>query len=646
LRLTGSVTGGALRFELEGSLLTDGPFAVPLFGAPARVRVDQATEGGKPAAIGFEVDRYFLFTAARRFLVRGTLTLDEDRVLSIPGPLNTFEADLADGRCVEGARLSGLSNATVHFDRAVTKEKAEPTVFQLSRAVRVGREISFEYRLVMKSGADLGVVRLPLAFGERVLDATGVSGFRIDGGDVVLPTSGHGADIRVTGTLPSVGTFKPDERSAYEWWLLESDAEHRITVTGDARQLDSTESPIARTLPTSRLYMVQRGQHIEVAVQTLVSLEVLAAVVRNHDRTVVLTRTGDLVADETLHYENNGIDYLFADPRGRPIYLATDGKSERIMHSAKDAEEVMVPLRTGGHSARMQSLSQAPIARFFGRTEVPLATYALTASRVSVRLGLPAFVHPLALLGGDRPYVFLDVWDVGSMILAAAAALLLMRSWRDRALVTIALGGLWFLSEPLFALALGVGVVGGLLWMLNRLVSRKVFLLAATFLVCTGGFLVLIMTVAVGMRRSETPMNAPMKAEEAVPASSPPAYPASAAEPAEAELGGAAKAKGDLRRGSFLAQNAAGGVVEGVTPVALTLPEFERSLYASRELVTRERPFEPVLLYTTSWALGPMVLVWLGCLAWLVRSHFDALKDLFGRIRARLTRPPVAAPPA
>src|SRR5215471_990764 len=138
LRLTGSVTAGTLRFELEGSLLTDGPFAVPLFGAPARVRVDQTTESGKPAAIGFEGDHYFLFTAARRFLVKGTLTLDDDRVLTIPGPLNSFEAELADGRCVEGARLSGLSSATVHFDRAITKQAVEPTVFQLSRAVRVG----------------------------------------------------------------------------------------------------------------------------------------------------------------------------------------------------------------------------------------------------------------------------------------------------------------------------------------------------------------------------------------------------------------------------------------------------------------------------------------------------------------------------
>jgi hypothetical protein len=275
--------------------------------------------------------------------------------------------------------------------------------------------------------------------------------------------------------------------------------------------------------------------------------------------------------------------------------------------------------------------------------EVPLATYPLTASRVSVRLGLPAAVHPIALFGGDRPYTFLDVWDVGSVLLAAAMALVLMKTWRDRVLATVVLGGLWFLSAPLFALAIGAGVVGGLLWMLSRLVSRKWFLLAATFLVCAGGFLALVLSVAVSMRRSEMPM----RAEQAVPAS-PPSYPAGASEAADDKAeGGVGKARSDLRRGSFLAQNAAGGVVEGVTPVALTLPEFERSLDASRELVTRERPFQPVLLYVTVWALWPMGLLWLGCLAWLVRSHFATLKDGFTRVRARLARPPVvAAPPA
>src|SRR5262249_32818447 len=133
-----------------------------------------------PAAVGFEGDHYYLFTTSRRFLLRGTLALDGDLALAIPGPLNTLEAELSSGRLVEGAALSGLAGTTVHFDRgAAAPGRVEASQFQLSRAVRVGRETSFEYRLVLRSGTDLGVVRLPLSYGERVLDVSGSNGWRI-----------------------------------------------------------------------------------------------------------------------------------------------------------------------------------------------------------------------------------------------------------------------------------------------------------------------------------------------------------------------------------------------------------------------------------------------------------------------------------
>jgi hypothetical protein len=656
LRLGGSVASGSLKFELEGNLLVDGPVAVPIFGAPAHVRIEQATESGKPAPIGFEGDRYYYAATSRRFVLKGTLAMDDDRALSIPGPLNTLEADLSDGRCVEGSRLSGLLTTTIHFDRAVTTQPGvEPTVFQLSRAVRVGREIDFEYKLVMRSGADLGVVRLPLAFGERVLDVAGAGGFRIDGATLVLPTAGHNAEIRISGTLPQVGSFQPDERSPYEWWLFESDAEHRVTVKGDARQHDSAESPINRKLPTSRLYLAQRGQKMDVSIQTLSTVDVLAAVIRSHDRTVVLTRKGDLVADETLSYENNGIDYLLMNPDGRPIYLAADGKAERIMHKEKGAAEIMVPLRTGSHTVHVQALAQTALAGLFGRLEVPLATYPLTASRVGVRLGLPALIYPLAFVGGDRAEWFLDEGDVLAMAVAAAMAWLALRGWLRRVLGAIVLAGLWFIAEPLFVATVGVVVLIAFFWLLGRLLSGKKLALAVAAAVLGGGFFLLVAIVAVTLR----PGASPKRQYEPVPASV--ASPEESREQA-APYGGAAKddapsgarAKGDLaRRGNFMAQDAAGGVLEGVTPVALTLPQYERSVYATRELVTRERPFRPVLFYATAWSAWPLGIGWLVCLGALIHIYRPTLFAISARIRERLARgssapavdPSTVAPP-
>jgi hypothetical protein len=350
-------------------------------------------------------------------------------------------------------------------------------------------------------------------------------------------------------------------------------------------------------------------------------------------------------------------------PDGRPIYLATDGKAERIMHKEKGAEEVMVPLRTGSHTVRMQALAETTALGLGGRFEVPLATYPLTASRVGVTLGVPAFVYPLAFLGGDRPYWFLDEGDFIALGISLVLACIVQRGWSRRVLGAAALYGLWFIAEPLFVGAVGLVIFGAFFWLLGRLLSGKKLLLAVAALVMGGGFVLLIAMVGVAMR----PAASPQRQQAAMPASPPPVEPVQSVAEAldkardDAPVGGAeasksvpggARAKSEAygRRGNFMAQDAAGGVLEGVTPVALTLPQYERSIYATRELVTRERPFRPVLVYATAWAAWPLVIGWLLCIGALVRLYRSALSALAARIRARLARgssaPAVPPPPA
>jgi hypothetical protein len=99
----------------------------------------------------------------------------------------------------------------------------------------------------------------------------------------------------------------------------------------------------------------------------------------------------------------------------------------------------------------------------------------------------------------------------------------------------------------------------------------------------------------------------------------------------------------DDRTGSFGGQDALGGALEGVTPVALSLPSYTRSMYADRELVTRERAFRPVLVYVTDWALRPLVILWLIGAGLLIAAYRAAITSVYRRIAERLAPKPAPA---
>jgi len=500
----------------------------------------------------------------------------------------------------------------------------------------------------MRSGKDLGVVRLPLALGEKVLDVQGSSGWALQGTDLVLPTAGRSAQVTVTGALASVARVVPDARSSYEWWLVESDAEHRLTVTGDARQIDTSQSPIARTQPSARLFMVGRGQHLDIAAQALVATDALAAVVREHDRTLVLTARGDLVADDVLTYENDGIDWLTWPPTGRAVFLATDGRAERVMRAADGAGEVLVPLRVGSHSLHLQSMDNEWLGTFGGSMTVPTPTHALATSRARLTLGLPSSVHPIAVLGGDRPWLAFGAEDALALAASVVLALLALRGRLRRTLGAVALGGLWLLSAGAWALLVGAGVVSVAAWAASRLLPRGPRL-AAWAAIGVAAF-------ALGV--ASMGRHAPAHTTTVQPVDT------------VAALGGDLKNRELDRSKAQLDQDVTipvagqsvaedkegwmgqlnarvaidGGIVQGVAPVALLLPAYDRSIVITRELVTRDRPLTLRLVYVTTAGVAPLVGLWLVCLAWLLRLYSVELVRLVRLVRERLARRPESDP--
>jgi hypothetical protein len=648
LHLTGPADG-AMKFSLEGAVLAPEPFAVPLFGPPGHARIENVTMNGKPAAVGFEGDHWFAVTPPGRFVVDGTIALDGDLALVIPGPLDALDAELSRGRLVEGARLSGLTGATVHFDHdATASPAAEPPVFQLSRAVRVAREVTFEYRLVMRSGQDLGVVRVPLKYGEKVLDVQGSSGWTVDAGDLVLPTAGHSASMVITGTLASLGHFEPDTRSSYEWWLIEADAEHRLQVDGDARQVEASESPIARSQPSGRLFLVGRGQHVDVKAETLVATEVLAAVVRSHDRTLVLTPNGDLVADDTLSYENDGIDWLAWPPNGTAVYLATDGKAERVMRTSDGARDVLVPLRVGSHNVHLQSMATASVGALGGWLSIPTPTHALTTSRTTATIGLPSSVHPLAVLGGDRPWFVANLEDALALGASLVIAIIALRGRTRRVLGAASLAGLWVAWPTAWVGLVAVGVLAAVAWLLSRLLTGNLRIAAWAVL----GTVAFVAGLVATANRPSHSFGAVSGESVNVPVASPSVPQAddleqkNALKKEESRKPDRGAAQGYWASDSTVAlgedngRKALGGVVQGVAPVALTLPQYERSVAVSRELVTRERPFNPVVVYVTTLGLAPLVVAWLLCISVLGLLCRADIGRFVRAVRARLARKP------
>jgi hypothetical protein len=618
LELTGAVDD-SLRFVLRGTLLAPGTVKVALFGPTGDVRLDELTLDGAPPVVGFEDDHYYVVTSARAFTLRGQVTLGGDDLLSVPGPVVALDAHLARGRLVEGERLSGLSGTTLHFDPMTPESRSEaehrtPKVFRLSRSLRLGKETGFVLHLVMSQAEELGPVRLPLKYGERVDEVSGAPGWTREGDDLVLPTQGRAADVTVTGTLAEGGakdgkrSFSPDSRSAYEWWLVESDPDVQVTIEGDAKLVENSQSPIPPTLPTARTYLLQRGQRLDIDARSLRRGEVLAAVARAQSRFVALTSRGEVIGDETISYDNNGLEHLTFSPAGQPVYLSTDGHAGRILHAGSDSLEMLVPVEIGAHKLRVQTLTQSSPPLLAGVIKVPMSAYPLTTGVAEVTLGLPKDVVPVAFLGGDEPRWVFTRADAMAALLGAALACFGFRTRRTRLLGSAVAAGLWLVSSEAFVFAAGALFVTGASFLASRFLRGN-----ALFAASAAAFLIALFagraTLAAGI--ASEPSRELVVTGPAIPQpeSSFPVRTPSAVE-----------------------------IHTGAPPVSLSMPSSERYVHTRRELVTPSRPFSPRLVYVAPQVLVGLEVAWLGLVAILVFAHRAQVAELLARVRERLSR--------
>lgn len=623
---------GALTFELRGTVRANEDQKIPLFGPPSQLRLDDLSmDGGRPT-VTFDSERYYLITHAKSFTLRGRMTLGSDQMISVIGPLISLDAQLTKGRLVEGEKLSGLSATVLHFD-PMTEDKADKAtakhvgpVFRLSRSIRFGTETSFVYRLVASHTSDLGTMKLPLAIGEKVQDVQGSKDWQVEGKELSLPTTGKEAEITISGSLPPTPVagpplvFKGDERSAYEWWMIEADPEHRVSVGGEGKLVETTQSPIPPTMPGSRVYLVQRNQQIEVDAKSLVRGDVLAAVARTNKRFVAITGTGELISDEAIAFDNNGLEHLMVSPAGKAMYLSTDGAAQRILHTEAGASDVLIPIRPGSHTLRVQSLADVKLWPVAGALSVPGSNYPIATSSMEVTVGLPENVHPIAVLGGDRSRWAFARADLIALALGAAVACFGFRTRKTRALGALVTAGLWFVSREGFVFASGGLFVVGAIFLASR------FIRGTKLLVASGGILVVALF---GGRFALTDGTA-------------------TAEPAREMFVERPQIPSPEITHAAVAPDGSLDTKAGITPVSLSIPTSERYVQSSRQLITKDRPFAMRIVYVTSGLLAFLQVGWLAMVGLLAYMHRDRLAGLRHRIIERLThRPdPTAAPVA
>jgi hypothetical protein len=346
---------------------------------------------------------------------------------------------------------------------------------------------------------------------------------------------------------------------------------------------------------------------------------VLATVARTQHRFVSVTSTGEIIGDETVSYDNNGLDHLTFTPSGQPMYLSTDGQPGRILHTAAGSPEVLVPLGIGGHRLRMQTLSQTRLWPFAGAIAIPMSDYPLTTSVAEVTVGLPASVYPIALFGGDSVRWVFARADCIAALIGVTFACFGFRTKRTRILGSLATVGLWLVSREAFVIATAGLFLAGAVFLASRFLRGNLLLLAsaAAFLVAMFGARSALNGDATDEPKRELFVQSPTIPQPE----------------------------------SFHPEGRPAGSIDtraGVTPVSLSMPTSERYVQTTRQLVTSKRPFVPRLVYATPAFLLGLEGAWFALVAMLLLAHKEALAKLLQRVKERLSRRalPVAAKPS
>ncbi|MFC1455099.1 hypothetical protein ACFLQI_03370, partial [Candidatus Undinarchaeota archaeon] len=246
-------------------------------------------------------------------------------------------------------------------------------------------------------GGDLGRQTIPLKNGESVSAVTGVLDWTATGSNLNVDLQGDRSTVVVRGVFSGT-TLKVPMASGSHKVLIESDPEQKLTVSGNAKEIDLSEIRIPPTYPTALAFLASASDTFQISIQELGVFPSLVASVERAQNRIAVTSKGSIVGEMNYQYANTGLDYLQVDVPGTPLYASTEESAIKL--TKEDTLLLAFPKTQRGNFDVVYFDTRHQIFPI-DLISVPIAHTDLPISTARTQVYLPKNVFVLETFGAD-----------------------------------------------------------------------------------------------------------------------------------------------------------------------------------------------------------------------------------------------------
>lgn len=583
VKLTGDMDTNLLKIAGNGNIISGTDVKVYLFGPSQDFVITGAVVNGISASVSFDSSGYFLvikdlgqfsFTADMQLRKVGQLQL------FVPGPINELAFSLEHGYSVSGDEY-GVSQRQVTIQRSEKAAMLVDSSFRYSFA----ETDTFYYSIGFKSfGSALGQYTVGLPNGEKVQSVSGALRWQQVGSSLVLELGGSQATVTATGIFSSTALSMPVKEGTIHV-LIESDAEKKLSVSTDAKEIDISESPVSPIYSNSRSFIAEPYSTFQISIKDLQILPSLAASVSSATNSIAITDKGSVLGELQYSYANTGVDYIEIDAPGTPLYASTQSGPVKL---TKDSKFMLAFPKTSYGSLDFLYFTTIEMPLLAGIIDVPLASTTLPITQQSTSIYLTDDYYALEIIGADGgselpsfPVMLVFIIIVGGL------AFMFRKDIWFAILYTASAAGLWLFSWQLCLIALAVtlfvvikNAAAGKPWWKWILIGAGALILLSVVVT----LILTLFTARVGSMSKSYEVNA-------------------------MDSDGMAAPQRSLEKIGTGSGAVSVPVRTGVLPVKLVLPHLSRQITVRHDLVTIENPVRLRLVLVSSYFIWVIYLL-------------------------------------